>query len=80
MLTTTAEIQISIDYICIDGSFGVYCNISSEVCDITNPCYNQAICYSNKTLSLGYYCQCVSGFSGYNCEYDNRVCTENTCW
>ena len=75
-----SNVPSGILYTCADGSFGVNCNISSDICDITNPCYNGGVCSSNQTLSLGYSCQCPSGFSGDDCESDNRVCTDNTCW
>ncbi len=77
MFTTVQSTSL---YTCADGSYGIYCNISSAVCDVTNPCLNEGICYSNNTLSSGYFCQCPSGFSGYDCEYDNRICTGYTCW
>jgi hypothetical protein len=75
-----SNIQSATLYTCPDGSFGVYCNISSSACTIANPCLNGATCRSNNTLSAGYFCQCASGFSGYDCEYDDRVCTTSTCW
>ncbi len=60
--------------------YGTDCDVSSAACDITNPCLNGGVCYSDSSLSAGYFCQCPSGYSGYDCEDDDRVCTGNTCW
>ncbi len=60
---------------------GVHCNISNDICIIAKPCRNNGICHANKSLQLKYSCQCPSDeYSGYNCENDNRVCKDNTCW
>ena len=68
-------------YNCPNGSYiGVYCNISSDACAMSEPCYNAALCFPNNTIPLGYYCQCPSDFAGYNCEYDERACKDSTCW
>ncbi|CAF4289609.1 unnamed protein product [Rotaria sp. Silwood2] len=68
-------------YSCQDNSYiGTYCNVSSDACAMSQPCENAATCIPNNTLSLGYYCQCQSDYEGYNCQYDNRVCMESTCW
>lgn len=82
-MTTAPISQMTVStmvYSCADGSFGVYCNISSDSCTILTPCLNGGTCYSNAKLSLGYSCSCASGFSGDDCDVDDRVCTENTCW
>jgi hypothetical protein len=74
--TTTAGsiYQCSSDYI------GTYCNMSSDACAMSDPCLNDATCYPNKTFPYDYYCACQLGYIGYNCEYDERSCQENTCW
>jgi hypothetical protein len=60
---------------------GVHCNITNDICIIAKPCLNNGTCHVNKSLQLQYSCQCPSAeYSGYNCEYDNRVCKDNTCW
>jgi len=41
---------------------------------------NDGTCIDNDTLSLGYSCQCSTNFSGYDCEYDERICSADTCW
>jgi len=79
-VSTSTTSQSTSLYTCADGSYGVNCNISSNICDITNPCLNGGTCYLNNTLSLGYFCQCKFGFSGYDCEDDNRICKDDTCW
>ncbi|CAF4452528.1 unnamed protein product, partial [Adineta steineri] len=68
-------------YKCADETYmGLYCNITNDVCERYHPCYNEAICYSNGTIELQYSCACKSNeYSGYDCEYDNRICKNNTC-
>jgi hypothetical protein len=41
---------------------------------MAQPCLNLATCFANNSLPQGYACSCVSGFSGENCEVDNRAC------
>ncbi|CAF2683712.1 unnamed protein product [Rotaria sp. Silwood2] len=59
---------------------GNNCSIPNDICQILQPCENQGICCFNETLSLPYICKCPLGYSGYNCEHDNRICKNNTCW
>jgi hypothetical protein len=59
---------------CANQNLGSSCNISSDACALVQPCFNLATCYPNASLPLGYACSCVSGFSGVNCEVDNRAC------
>jgi hypothetical protein len=76
--TTVASGQI---FTCASAAYiGPYCNITSDVCTMSQPCLNAATCFPNNTLPAGYSCNCQSGYTGYDCEYDNRACTENTCW
>jgi len=65
---------------CPNQSLGLSCNISSDPCSMMQPCLNLATCYQNTSVPLGYICLCVAGFSGVNCEVDNRFCTsDSTC-
>lgn len=41
---------------------------------MAQPCLNLATCFSSVSLPFGYMCLCVPGYSGYNCEIDNRTC------
>ncbi len=59
---------------------GINCNISSTVCDISQPCQNNGICKNVNTTLLGYICSCPSGFNGSQCQFDYRPCKPNTCW
>jgi hypothetical protein len=47
---------------------------------MSQPCLNSATCYLNNILPSGYQCECQSGYSGTNCQNDQRICKENTCW
>jgi hypothetical protein len=41
---------------------------------MSQPCLNLATCYPNISVPLGYICACVIGFSGVNCQVDQRTC------
>lgn len=41
---------------------------------MSQPCQNLASCYANVTFPLGYTCTCTPGYSGFNCEIDERTC------
>ena len=62
------------------SNVGVHCNTSGTPCDILQPCYNLGICNNSATTLYGYNCLCVAGFSGINCQIDQRLCTPSTCW
>jgi len=82
--TTTRNISTSTatenPFYCPADTIGSYCNITSDACAMSQPCLNAATCYPNNTLSLGYECQCQSGYTGQNCQNDERICKQNTCW
>jgi hypothetical protein len=61
-------------------SIGSSCNISSTSCDMLRPCQNSATCINTNLTLLGYICSCPSGYSGTECQFDNRPCQPNTCW
>ncbi|CAF3629706.1 unnamed protein product [Rotaria socialis] len=63
-----------------DSYIGTYCNISSDACTITQPCQNGGTCFPNNTVLAGYYCECLTGYEGYDCENDQQACTDNKCW
>ncbi|CAF5178158.1 unnamed protein product [Rotaria magnacalcarata] len=59
---------------CPAGTIGTSCSVASDLCSMTNPCLNSATCQLNSTLEIGYYCICVTGFSGTYCELNHRSC------
>ncbi len=67
---------------CRDKSkIGTDCNITNDICTMSKPCLNGGTCHLNQSYPLNYSCQCLSDeYSGSRCEYDNRVCKDNTCW
>ena len=62
------------------NTIGTKCNISSNPCNILNPCENNGTCLNTTTNDLGYICTCQSGFAGEQCQYDHRPCKPTTCW
>ncbi|UJR11315.1 hypothetical protein I4U23_015496 [Adineta vaga] len=60
-------------------TIGLQCNISSTVCDMLKPCLNNGTCTNMNTSDFGYNCSCPSEFIGARCEFDHRVCKEDTC-
>ncbi|CAF1344512.1 unnamed protein product [Adineta steineri] len=47
-------------------------------CDI-NPCYGMSNCTNDPSQRLGYSCNCMSGFTGINCDVNIQPCKVNTC-
>ena len=78
--STTTSTAARRPFYCPGEVIGTYCNISSDPCTVAQPCLNAATCYPNATLPLGYECACLSGYSGGNCQHDERICKESTCW
>ncbi|CAF4794037.1 unnamed protein product [Rotaria sp. Silwood1] len=76
---TSKQITKENSYDCPEDTIGSSCNISSDACSMLQPCLNAATCFPNNTLSLKYHCQCQSGYTGRDCENDQRICRENTC-
>jgi hypothetical protein len=68
-------------YQCKDPNYiGVHCNVPNDNCEIYKPCSPYGFCRPNNTLQSVYTCQCPDGYSGHNCESDDRVCKSSTCW
>ena len=66
---------------CANSSYtGIHCNISISPCDTYKPCQNNGTCVNTNTSSTGYYCLCLSGFAGNNCQIDVRPCKPTTCY
>lgn len=62
---------------CTNGKIGPYCNISTDLCLMTQPCLNNGTCL---TVNSSFICSCLpSKFSGINCEIDIRPCKSYTC-
>jgi hypothetical protein len=61
-------------------NIGPNCNISNTACDLPKPCQNNGTCNSTSTIQYGYICLCPSGFTGIQCQLDQRLCKPNTCW
>ena len=53
-------------------SIGTHCNVSSNACEILQPCRNKGSCLNSALVSLGYVCSCPFGSYG--------PCQMNTCW
>ncbi|CAF1277210.1 unnamed protein product [Adineta ricciae] len=53
---------------------GIHCNISLTLCDL---CQNNSTC---QTINGMFYCNCLSGFNGTQCQFDYRPCILNRCW
>ncbi|CAF1444201.1 unnamed protein product [Adineta steineri] len=62
---------------CANGNIGLNCNVTVDLCQITNPCLNNGTCVN--TLSSTYTCTCMQGFTGSHCEIDIRPCKPWTC-
>lgn len=77
---STSQTPTNIYWCPSEDYIGTHCNTSADACAMSQPCQNAATCFPNNTLPYGYRCNCHEGYSGYNCENDERVCTENTCW
>ena len=73
--TTTAN-----PYVCPGESIGSSCNVSSDPCEMAQPCLNAATCYQNRGIPAGYQCSCQTGYTGDLCQNDERPCQEDTCW
>ena len=82
-LTTTARPlrHIPGEFRCPDeNKIGVNCDIPNNPCSNPELCSNHGTCASDGILPDGYICQCSVDYDGQNCEIDNRVCKNNTCW
>jgi len=62
------------------NTIGTNCNISSNLCNLLDPCKNDGICWNSTSTDLGYICNCSKGFTGPQCQQDTRLCKPTTCW
>lgn len=60
-------------------TIGTNCNISATACDVLDPCENMGTCITNITIPMGYQCNCATGFTGAQCQVDQRQCQPNLC-
>jgi hypothetical protein len=65
---------------CSNGTFGIDCSSSLNICDMTQSCINSVRCTENTTIERGYTCECLWGFPGVDCEIDQRPCKPYTCF
>jgi hypothetical protein len=56
------------------------CSFLFDPCKASQPCQHESKCNHNNQFTHGYVCQCLPGYSGYNCEHDDRPCKPETCW
>ena len=56
---------------------GIYCNISTSICSILQPCQNNGTCID--TNVSGYMSLCRNDFIGRQCEINICPCQSNTC-
>lgn len=68
--TTGNSADVAID----DVSFGIGC-IGIDKC-ASNPCWNGGTC--TQTASQ-YICECVPGYTGLHCQFDENECESNPC-
>ncbi|CAF4185728.1 unnamed protein product, partial [Adineta steineri] len=60
-------------------SIGIDCNVSGTICDMGNQCLNDGSC-RNINNNQDYNCSCPPDFNGKQCQFDQRLCKENTCF
>ncbi|CAF0775479.1 unnamed protein product [Adineta steineri] len=82
--TTVINVRTSISYFsplsCSNTAYiGLNCSISSNLCDMLQPCQNNGTCNNTNQNSLGYICSCPLHFNGTYCQFDDRPCKPNTC-
>ncbi|UJR29646.1 hypothetical protein I4U23_017194 [Adineta vaga] len=79
LVQTAPASQPSILYLptCSNGNIGLICNVTTDLCQMTNPCLNSGSCTNLSPSS--YICMCIQGFIGSNCEIDIRPCQPWTC-
>ncbi len=58
---------------------GDSCNIPMKPCDALQPCQNGGNCTNDPSLHNGYFCKCLPGFNGTDCELNIQVCQSSTC-
>ena len=81
ILTSTSSPSIFLISNCPDkNTIGTNCNISSNPCDLLDPCKNDGICQNSTSTDLGYICNCSKDFVGLQCQHDHRLCKPTTCW
>ncbi|CAF1243863.1 unnamed protein product [Adineta steineri] len=84
MLATNSCVRTSSSYFsplsCSNTAYiGLNCSISSNLCDMLQPCQNNGTCNITNQNSLGYICSCPLHFNGTYCQLDDRPCKPNTC-
>ena len=68
-------------YECFDDDYiGIFCNVTSDACQMSRPCLNSGKCQLNHSVPLTFACECLVGYSGDYCETDDRLCKNDTCW
>ncbi|CAF3833859.1 unnamed protein product, partial [Adineta steineri] len=60
-------------------NIGINCNVSGTICDMGNQCLNDGNCRNIKN-NQDYNCSCPPDFNGKQCQFDQRLCKENTCF
>ncbi|UJR18357.1 hypothetical protein I4U23_005260 [Adineta vaga] len=58
---------------------GSNCNISNNICNVSNPCQNNGTCISINNETLDFNCSCSPGFNGTYCEFNHQLCKSHTC-
>jgi len=56
---------------------GTYCTEDVNECTVSNPCQNGGTC---ENRFGGFYCVCVSGWTGFDCSVNIDDCADRPCY
>ena len=57
---------------------GTSCNITNTPCEVIKPCLNNGSCFNDINTTRAYFCSCLNGFTGSQCQFDSsKICLNN---